>query len=188
MQTHKIEITTWGIDDHPYPEAVFDWIRDTWHDLYDDHGDSANSLKRFWCHFDLRDTDYSVSLYGHSYAKGKTIVCDDRGELRGIPLWIHLHTTHRLIYTYGYTKLSNIFSADRPFTGHYMDNVLLEPVRKFYNHVTDISYQELMDQCMDAWVAAYVEDWRYLYTDDGLRDLCEVNDYQFTADGAFCPD
>jgi len=57
----KKQITAWTIDEHPNKEAVFEWVRNHWHDLADfDLQDVVDSLKALAEHTGA-NLDYCVS-------------------------------------------------------------------------------------------------------------------------------
>ena len=65
---HKIEFTTYTVDDHPHPERCIEYVCENWHDLYTDQEENANSLRGFCEYNSFTMVDYSVSLCGHSFA------------------------------------------------------------------------------------------------------------------------
>ena len=70
-----------------------------------------------------------------------------------------------------------------PFTGYYMDDVLLDPLRQFLRRPGSRSFEELLSDCLLAWVCACRDDWDSRLQDDAVAEAIEANDYEFTGDG-----
>lgn len=71
-----------------------------------------------------------------------------------------------------------------PFTGYCMDDDLLEPIRQYLKKPDlDLSYWDLMSQCLDAWGKACVEDVTYLNSDAQVDETILSNEYEFDVSG-----
>ena len=166
-----IETTLYKFDElsDKAQEDAIKWITDNWHDLYNWGDDNAESLEKF-CKFFGCTSDYSYDLYGRSWAK-ITINSD--------------YTLEQGLSDLLPDNKGFIFKSC-PFTGYYMDEVLLQPIRDYLDNPTDDDIQSLMDKSASAWLDACIQDVEYAYSDEGIRDMIEANDYEFTKDGTPC--
>jgi hypothetical protein len=138
-------IKAYTIDQHPNKEAVFEWIRNNWHNLgefaFDDFTESLKMLEQA---ID-GDLDYQVSLF------------PDRGEF--------------IVMTdYDVNKLNALKADDFPLTGLIYDFYVI---------------QALKEGDIENALSFLHDEGEYIYSDEGLEDLCEANGYYFTEDGAF---
>jgi hypothetical protein len=150
--------TVYTIEDHPNLEKVFDWIRDHWHDL----GDFAlqemvESLEAFAAHIGAY-VDYSLSI------------APDRGE------FVRFITE---------SDKKNMFkgldlSGNCPLTGMCYDEDILDAIREakpedsLSDILADIEYRVLK---------TLHDEGRYIYSEEGLREMCEANEYEFLESG-----
>jgi len=185
IRTEKRE--TWTIDVHPEPERCLDWMRDNVHDLYFWGDENRDSLNAFCAHFGLVSLDWEVGFCRPSYASAKTADADI-ANLAGVRLWKYLQNSGLLRHYSQYNRFRNerveLLAGDCPFTGYYMDESLLDPVREFMARPDSRTFQDLMDDCLGSWVSAFVADWEYAYSDDGLREVAECNEMEFTENGS----
>ena len=167
-------VVTYTLDDHPDPQACIDWVRHNWHDMYSWGEENVAALRAFCQHFDLNNMDYNVSICSHSYACASVWLDDDGEDVVGLLLYQHLLSV-------------GVPEGDCPFTGYYIDDVLLRPIRDFMAkpQLLLVTFQQLVDECLSAWVSAYIADWEYAYSDEAIRETCEANEYQFTESGEF---
>lgn len=71
-----------------------------------------------------------------------------------------------------------------PFTGYYMDEVILKPIHDFMKKPDEnINFNDLMDMCLNNWVQACVEDCEWTNSMECFEDYCEANNMEFTEDG-----
>jgi hypothetical protein len=138
-------IQAYTIDQHPDKEAVFDWIRDNWHDL----GQYAleqfcDSLKALADAIDGK-LDYYVGIFPYC---GESIRITD----------------------YDVNKLNALKADDCPLTCFVYDFYVIQALREG-NIENALSFLH--------------DEGEYIYSDEGLEDLCEANQYYFTEDGAF---
>ena len=176
--------TAWTIDEHPNPDKVYDWVRDNWHDLYGWGDENRESLEEFCKAFSLYDLDWEVSLCGPSHAKAKLPHTFASGELDEDVMLAEISGARLVLHLY--ENYAHLLDGDCPFTGYCFDESLLDPIREYLKGGDDATtFQTLIDRCLDAWASAYVADWEYQYTDEGIRDHLECNEYYFTEEGKF---
>ena len=169
---HIVTYTTYTIEDHPDPDQAYQWIRENWHDLGQYVlSEAVESLKVFFDHFSLSRTDYSISLLG------------DRGEhITGyVPDELENLSGNRL-RTYLVNNFPEI-DKDCPFTGVCYDDFLLQPMRDHIKKPTHIDYQELIEDCFYSLLKSIHSEGGYIYSDEGLHELCEANEYEFLESG-----
>lgn len=187
MSINHHTVTTFTIDSHPDPAACIEYVRHNWHDLYCWHDENAESLKAFCDHFGTTDPEWEVSMCSHSYATAWPDAMVD--EMRGVRLWKYLQNSGLLTYhkpgTKSHARNTTLLDGHCPFTGFHMDECLLDPLREFMARPDQRTFQELINDCLHAWVQAYVADWEFTYSDDWISEHLEINGYEFTESGEF---
>lgn len=158
MTQRTIETTVYTIESHPYPEKAFDWIRDNWHDLGDFClQEIVESLKAFADHIGAK-VDYAISIVPD---RGEYIRFNCEGDLREVLKSLDL-------------------SGNCPFTGMCYDETILDAFRdcngdeSLRDVLRDVEYRVLKDLHSEG---------EYIYSDEGLRELCEANEYEFEENG-----
>jgi len=63
--------------------------------------------------------------------------------------------------------------------------ILLDEIRAFLKKPDSRSFQELIDDCTHKLLTTIHNEGEYIYSDEGLFELCQVNEYEFTIDGEF---
>lgn len=158
-----IEKTVYTIEEHPNPEAVYGWIRDNWHDLGDFAvEESIVSLKAFAEHIGAR-VDYSISIV------------PDRGE------------NIRFSFEYNEPTLGDVIidldlSGNCPLTGMCYDENILDAVRDAATDATATLADVLRDVEYNVLKTLHNEG-DYLYSDEGLFEMCQANEYEFYENG-----
>lgn len=175
MQLHSFYSYT--IDEHPDKSVCYDWIRNNWHDLGQYSVDEAlDSLKGFAEQFNT-SLDYSISIVPDRGEYITTEIDDIAvSELSGVRLFKYLTNNY---------DLDQLLSGNCPFTGVVDDEVLLDEIRDFMKKPDSRTFQELLNDCTHKCLLSVHEMGEYIYSDEGLHDLCEANDYQFTESGKF---
>ena len=138
-----IETKVYTIDEHPNPSAVYEWIRNNWHDL-NQHSvnEMVDSIKKL--SEKIGGTfDYSISSV------------PDRGE------YIRFKDFDK-------EALAELNAGECPLTGVCWDAYLIEA---------------LQEGNPSKALKAIHSDTEYIYSDEGLKELCESNEYEFTEEG-----
>lgn len=204
MQTIITKTTVYDFDEltDEAKEKALDELR-TW-DLYGWHDENRASLYEWAKAFGASVADYSYGLWGHSYA---VVRPGEDPELTGLRLrtWVINNYGHVLTQpqgfgpyveqpsgTYRKRRVSRIMveRASCPFTGYCTDDILLAPVYNFvykYNEREHggMVWQDLLQECADAWVSACVSDLEYSQSDEYLMEEIEQNEYTFTETGEY---
>ena len=154
-------------------EKAREWARSI-DDLYAWGQENSDSLKGFAEHFNLSKLDWDITLWGNSRATGK--VPEELESLQGVRLWKWLQNSGKL--------RGDLLAGNSPFTGYVFDENLLDPIRAFIKKPNvSTTYQGLIDDCLSEWVKAYISDWEYAYSDEGIDDFLIANEYEFEKNG-----
>jgi hypothetical protein len=70
---------------------------------------------------------------------------------------------------YDKESLMELNAGELPLTGVYLDAHLIESMQRYGN--------------ADGLLDALHRDTEYVYSDDGIHEICTANDYEFTEDG-----
>lgn len=69
-------------------------------------------------------------------------------------------------------------------TGYYMDNQILSPVFEFMRKPNEkTTFENLMDECYNAWEKGCEEDWEFQNSDEQIIENIKANEYTFEEDG-----
>lgn len=136
-------------------------------------------------HFGFTLNNYSIDwdyLGGSRFSIGGN---DDAENLQGVRLWKYLHNKNLLQYFCSYHKKTRgLLDGNCPFTGVCFDEDFLDPLRQFVKRPnTSTTFAELMEECVNAAILAWVNDWEYSQTDECIKDEIEANEREFTEDG-----
>ena len=171
--TEQYTITTYNINEHPDKEAAYQYIRDNWHDLGQHYLDeSIESLKAFSDYFNA-DLDYAISVVPD---RGEFITCNIADEN------ISKLSGNRL-RTYLVNNFSKI-STCCPFTGCCYDETLLDQLRAFIKAPDGRDFQELLSDATSDLLKDLHSEGEYIYSDEGIHELLESNEYDLLIDGS----
>lgn len=142
----EVTFKIYSINEHPNPEACYDYARNNWHDLGQHYIDEMiDSLKELAAviHGEL---DYSISIV------------PDRGEFV-------------IIKDYDSVELDKLMKVkdECPLTGHCYDIDVIEGL--FNGELEHTVLKTLHDE------------GDYIYSDEGLKDMFEANEYEFYENG-----
>lgn len=179
------EIITYTIDEHPNPEACFDYMLA--HDFNDNGGkicEAVKTLKGFCDYFGLELRDYSICSIPD---RGENITIRISADLEdmagGVRLFKYL-TNNFSIYRCKFSgEMLPTLAGRCPFTGMCYDESMLDPIREFMAKPDSRDWQELVDDCAAALLSALHADGEYDSSEEGLRECARANEYQFTESG-----
>lgn len=140
---------------------------------YDWGSDNVASLKAFADWFQVRIRDYSLGgSDNRSQGVKYELCCDDNLlGLSGVRLWKYFQNNPHMLPD---------LSGSCPFTGYYMDETLLNPIRAFLDKPTEgTTYEELIKDSIDEFCHAYAQDVDYQYSDEAVDESIEANEYTF---------
>lgn len=197
MRTETLTRTLYTYGELPAPaqEKARDWYREGFD--YPWAPDNRASLEAF-CHvFPVRARDWSYDA-GSADITPVFTGDDQQAGLQGRRLVAYLWNQfngrgdpgpvflrRRRYSCKAGVRLSHVFREETccPFTGYHMDEVLLDPLRKFLRRPDGRCYSELLADCLWAWVRACRDDWSSLLEDEAVAETIEANGWEFTAEG-----
>ena len=161
MTIRTIETKVYTIDSHPNPSVCYEWIRNNWYDLGDYIVEEViDSLKAFADHIGAT-LDYSVSIVPH------------RGE----------HISFECPHSLGNVMIDIDLSGNCPFTGVYYDEIICDVFRDAAGNA-NTGLDDVMNEIGFRMLKAIHNEGEYIYSDKGLREMCEANEYEFNEDGS----
>lgn len=105
-------------------------------------------------------------------------------ELAGVRLWKYLHNNDLLTYFCKYWKKKrDLLDGDCPFTGYCGDEVFLDPVREFVKQPTNITFLELMKDCVWKTLLALQDDYEHQNSEEFANEELEIMDWEYFEDG-----
>jgi len=157
-----VKITTvYTIETHPNPESVFDWIRNNWHDL-GEHSlqEAVESAKALADHVNATP-DWSICITG---SRGDHVSFslrdDDRPQSEAVA--------------------ADLLNGSCPLTGVCYDESLLDAFRQAK---PSDSLEDTLKAAGESLLSTIHKEGDYIYSDEGLREMCEANEYEFTESG-----
>ena len=142
----QVTFKIYTIDEHPNPEACYNWIRNNWYDLGQHIIDDMIASLKALADYTGGKLDYSIGIF------------PDRGE------FVKLTDYNKNALTDLMDKIDNC-----PLTGVCYD----------FNVIEGLACDELEHQVLKALHA----EGEYIYSDEGLQQLCEANGYEFKENG-----
>jgi hypothetical protein len=88
---------------------------------------------------------------------------------------------------YWCTYRSNInLENDAVLTGNYLDFNILEPIYQILKEYDpNITFEELMDNCLNSFIKQCNKDYEYFYSFDNFVEISEINEYRYNEQGKF---
>jgi hypothetical protein len=144
------------------------------------------SIKLGLEHFNFNLVDYSIDWdnINCSDTTIKYLGDDDIMELSYIRLWKYLQNSGMLTYFCRYDKKKKeLLSGSCPFTGVCFDEDFIDPVREFIKNPKDITFKELIEDCVYSCLLAGCKDWEYILSDESISEYLDDSDFEFTESG-----
>lgn len=145
--------------------------------------DYIESIKRAVKHFDFNLIDYSIdwdNINRSSYEIRSTHKLDDIENLSGPRLYKYLQN-NLIINKKG--KNNPLLIGECPFTGFCSDENFLDEIREFVKKPTNITFKELIENCVYNTINAGCKDWEHMQSDEAIIENIDANGYEFTEDG-----
>jgi len=136
----------------------------TW-DLYFWDRENSESFDEFVKFVGAYNSDYQYGIWGYSFAK------------------ISVNEPYNMTVEEWVKDSAWLIEKDCPFTGYYMDEEILQPMRNYLKSPDDRTFQELVNDCADAWVEACKRDIEYAYSEEAIVEFLTANEYEFTENG-----
>ena len=83
------------------------------------------------------------------------------------------------------SKHSKILFEETTLTGYCVGYDILKPIFDFLKKPTDITFEDLMQECIDAWIKSVVFDYEYAASMEAFTEDAEVNEWKYTEDGEY---
>jgi len=129
------------------------------------------------------DWDYCSGSSTNVYFPQDDYNSDAIENLSGARLWKYLQNNYGKIYS-NYTKsYINTFTESCVFTGFCADDVFLTPIVDFLKTPTNITFRELIENCVHECIKSGCDDWEYTKSEGAVTEIILENNYEFTADG-----
>lgn len=190
---HQIILEFSELSEEAKHKAHENYISKGWGDH--DGSDNRKSLEEFEKYFPVNIKNWE---YGYQNFINWSLDYMDEGieELRGNRLRTFLLNNYipylenpKTYYSKDYKKIrkSKIQrNIECPFTGYYLDMVLIEPLLKFINEPNkQEDMYSIMNDCLNEWVSACSQDVEYQNSFEYFEEMCERNYYEFLQDGTF---
>lgn len=194
-----IEVKIYNIDelsDKAQQRAFHDWLSD---DMYAWSCENEKTLDEFISIFPVKVTNWQ---YGYGNYINFYMTCDDDlEELEGFRLAKHLwneykgyiykgkyySTGQRWIdgkyhYKHRYSKIT--LERSCVLTGYCIDDDILKPLYDFLDRpVEGVTFKELMEDCLDAWIKACADDYEACRSFEYFKEDSEINNYEYYENG-----
>ena len=198
MRTIELKLFKFDELDENAQQTAIDHFRNLG-DLYHWHNENQETLKAF---IDLFPVNVSNWEYGYRYSINWTFTDnEDIESLSGVRLLKYLinnygntlfkgkyystpgfHVDGKFFYKKRYSNCQTESSC--VLTGYGIDDDILEPIYKFLKAPdTNITFYDLMNDCLQSWVFACHNDFEGAYTDESIKDTITANEYEFLDDG-----
>jgi hypothetical protein len=80
-------------------------------------------------------------------------------------------------------KYKGLLEGNCPFTGVCFDESFLDPVREFMKDPKNITFEDLINDCVMAWWKECEADYEHQQSEEYFTELCNINDYEFDEGG-----
>lgn len=182
-------------------------------DIFPFEQEHKGTLEDFENRFPIHVKHWEVDLYGRSHISAEFTDAAEIENLSGIRLVKYLYNNHFLdLYERKYLtnlknheyrevahpmlktiKLSNgkyfhvvqsriQYDQAMP-TGVYTDYNIRKPLYDFLKKPRDITFYDLLNDCLQEWLYTFQKDIEYYYSDENIKDTIESNNYWFNESG-----
>lgn len=205
MKTRKIKV--YGISElseKAQQTAYYDWCSNGCYFWADDN---RKTLTVFENIFPVKVKDYEYGGCTSGNISWSFVENDDIAELHGIRLLKYLVNNYwsflfkgkyysssmrecpkdenhpaGLTYTKRYSKCQ--FETCCVLTGYCIDDDILQPIYDFLKNPKDnITFHDLMNECLHEWVFACQKDFEFSTSREAFIEHAEANEYEYTANG-----
>lgn len=170
---------------HELKEDVRDKVVDNWRndDSYLWSSENNNVLNEF-----VKLAPVKVQGFEYGYRKYINFSVDDIDfryddeiqEMTGVRLWKYLRNHFPALCE------MTVKYQECPLTGYYLDYDILKPLESFLKRPDKRGIEEIMSDCIHAWLDACDSDYDYWLSAESIIDDINANDYDFTVDGKIC--
>jgi hypothetical protein len=189
MRTQEISIYKFSELPEDTQEKVIEHFREGDQNFWSK--ENEETLKAFEEFFPvkIKDWEYGVRNYINF-----TLTCDETIEpLTGVRLLKYILNNYGtrlfkpkyLKHVKGKARYSRI-NKDTccVLTGYCIDDDTLQPIYDFLKTPSNsVTLQDLMNDCLHAWVFACRRDYEHAYSDEAIKETIDANEYEFTEEG-----
>ncbi len=193
MKVYSVE----ELSERALDRAYYDWYFDS---VYPWSEENEKTLLEFERVFPVKVTDWRYGG-GCKYVRFHMTCEDEMAELEGFRLAKYIWNNYRhSIYKgkyyskgkyvggkYQYVSRHSkiILEKDCPLTGYYLDYDILKPIWDFLDGPRpNITFKDLMKECLEKWVKACEDDYNNYYSLDNFIEIANVNGWEFYEDGS----
>lgn len=154
-----VNVRNWEYGGYCYPHISFEFTEND--DIENLHG--------------LRLRTYIINNYGRNLFEGKYF-----------SLWSKKDKNPKnpAIGKLKIRRSKVLFDTSCVLTGYCIDDDILEPIYKFLQKPSDnVTFYELMDDCLNSWVTACNNDFEASTSIEYFEECATENDWEFTEDG-----
>lgn len=187
----KVTIQLYSVDE--LSKKAFEKAYLHWCSTYDyDYGtDNEKVLEKF-------QEIFPVKITGYSYGGGREYIsfvmnCHEIiAQLSGVRLLKYIWNNYKdyifnnKIYYNGIKKRKSKIklNCNCVLTGYYLDYDILEPIYKFLNNPKkDITFEDLIEKCLNNWLNACQKDYENFYSEEYFREIARMNRWLYYKNG-----
>lgn len=177
------------LSDTAQEKAHNDYLATAGHAWAEENRESLLSFAKLFP-VNIQDWEYGY----RNYINWSSQIEENHQELNGVRLLKHLLNEYipalekfkYLQHVKGkahYSKVQKEISC--PFTGYYMDEVLIAPILKFIkNPDENLTMEDLLSDCLQSWVFACDSDYQSTLTMEYFKEMSEANNWTYEENGA----
>lgn len=128
---------------------------------------------------------YSIDYSSASGSYAPVISNHDNNieDLSGVRLWKYLQNNYSTYFCKYDKKQKPTLDGNCPFTGYCGDENFLEPIREFIKKPSNITFSELMEECVFNTLKGCEQDHDYQNSEEYAREELLQSEEQYTKDG-----
>lgn len=193
MKVYSVE----ELSERALERAYYDWYSDS---EYPWGEDNERTLLEFEKIFPVKVTEWEYGGGGYKYIRFHLTCEEDVAKLKGVRLAKYIWNNYRhnlykgKYYSKGkyeggkYQHVSRrskiILEKSCPLTGYYIDYDILKPIWDFLDSPRDITFWDLMGECLERWLRACENDYDYYFSLSNFMEIAKVNEWEFYEDGS----
>lgn len=105
-------------------------------------------------------------------------------DFSGVRLWKYLMKNYIFESARHNKRGESILRGNCPFTGYCLDENFLDPIRKFIERPTNISFKELMEKCVYEALKGIEQDYDYQNSEEFAIEEITNDDLDYLEDGS----
>tara|TARA_R100000657_G_C4580523_1_gene42906 strand:+ start:41 stop:550 length:510 start_codon:yes stop_codon:yes gene_type:complete len=131
--------------------------------------EAEESLNKFCIVFDIKWQEWDIFRNYVNY----NFLNDDVKNLSYVRLYKYIQNNVNKKY----------YKDCNSLTGVYWDNELLNPIIEFMKKPYNVTFQNLLNDCLKNWIVSVESEYNYMQSDDYMKEICIGNNYLFTKSG-----